>query len=229
MPDTRFSWRGLREHLRKYLWVYLAGIALCLVGTSLLWTTTRPRPENCETVNVYMADAYSNPDPLSPVAAKMLEACKPGDEALKEVSFESLMYTENDYNSSILLMTRLTVGEVDAFFACQAAMDALVSSDILVRLDEYVDNGWLAEYGLEPFYATLEDDETGARETFLAGLKLDGVTALGQMGAFNNQGAYLCVTQNGENIETTMKALEVMMAELMAWQPEVDDAGTKAS
>ena len=228
MPDTRFSWRGLRDHIRKYFWIYLVGIAVCLIGTNLLWTTTRPRPENRETVSVYMADAYSNPDPLAPVAAKMLEVCKAEDETLKEVSFESLMYTEDDYNSNILLMTRLTVGEVDAFFASQAAMDALISSDILVRLDEYVKDGWLSEYGLEPFYATVEDDETGERETFLAGLKLDSVTALAQMGAFNSQGAYLCVTQNGENIETTMKALEVMMKELMAWQPEVEDAGTEA-
>lgn len=229
MPDTRFSWRALREHMRKYLWVYLVGIAVCLVGTSLLWTTTRPRAQNFETVNVYMADGYSDPVPLKGVAAKMLEAVGAEDDTLKEVNFESLMYTEGDYNSSMLLMTRLAVGETDAFLACQAAMDALVSSDILVRLDDYVAGGWLSEYGLEPFYATVEDDETGERETFLAGLKLDGVTALSRMGAFNNEGAYLCVTQNGDNVETTMKALEVMIAELTAWQPEVEDAGTEAS
>ena len=229
MPDTRFSWRALREHLRKYLWVYLVGIAVCLVGTNLLWTTTRPRAENFEAVTVYMADAYSNPDPLSGVAARMLEACQARDETLREVSFESLMYTENDYNSSMLLMTRLAVGEADAFLASQAAMEALVSSDILVRLDESVDGGWLSGYDLEPFYATVEDEETGASETYLAGLKLDNVTALGQMGAFNNSGAYLCVTQNGGNVETTMRALEVMVEALTAWQPEVEDAGTEAS
>ena len=32
MPDTKFSLPALREHLRKYLWVYLIGIALCLAG-----------------------------------------------------------------------------------------------------------------------------------------------------------------------------------------------------
>ena len=46
MPDTRFSLAMLKEHLRKSLAIYLVGIALCLFGTSLLWTTTRPRPDN---------------------------------------------------------------------------------------------------------------------------------------------------------------------------------------
>lgn len=229
MPDTKFSWRALREHIRRYLWIYLAGIAICLVGSSLLWTTTRPRAENWENVTVFMADAYSNPDPLSGVAARMLERTQVLDPTLKEVEFQSLMYTEDDYNSSILLMTRLAVGEADAFLASQAAMDALITSEALVPLDESVEQGWLAEYGLEPFYATVEDAETGERTTTLAGLRLDSVTALAQLGAFNNEGAYLCVTGNGGNVETTMKALEVMMEELTHWQPEENHAGTENS
>ena len=36
MPDTKFSWRALREHLRKYFWIYLIGIAVCMLGTNLL-------------------------------------------------------------------------------------------------------------------------------------------------------------------------------------------------
>ena len=52
MPDTKFSWRGLREHLRKYFWIYLLGVALCLVGTNLLWTMTRPQFSNEEVVTV---------------------------------------------------------------------------------------------------------------------------------------------------------------------------------
>lgn len=229
MPDTKFTWRGLREHIRKYMWIYLVGIALCLVGTNLLWTTTRPHPGIEEAVHVFMADAYSNPDPLSDTAAHMLEECQKVDPTLQEVSFESLLYTPDDYNSSILLMTRLTVGEADAFLACSDAMDALIAADVLVDLDEYAAKGWLSQYGLEPFYATVEDDETGAQRTLLAGLRLDGVTALGRMGAFNPDGALLCVTVNGGNVETTMRALEVMMEDLTQWQAENGDAGTEAA
>ena len=72
----------------------------------------------------------------------------------------------------------------------------------------------LAEYGLEPYIAEYSDEESGESYKLMAGLKLDSVTALKESGAFLSDGAYLCVTMNGGNIETTMKALEVMMRDL---------------
>ena len=214
MPDTKFSWRGLREHLRKTLWIYLAGIAVCLLLTNLLWTTTRPRIPNERNVIVYLGDSYSDAEPLSGIAADMLQRTQAFDEALAEVSFLSLQYTADDYTSSMLLMTRLAVGEGDAFLASPALMEALVNGSALTPLDEYVAAGWLAEYGLEPYYVTLEDEDTGGKLTYLAGLRLDSVNALAQMGAFNNSGAFLCVTNNGGNLDTTLKALEFMMEDL---------------
>ena len=224
MPDTKFSWRGLREHLRKYFWIYLLGVALCLVGTNLLWTMTRPQFSNEEVVTVYLADSYTYADALSDVAADMLERTRPFDEKLKDVRFESLMFNEQEYTSRMLLLTRLAVGEGDAFLASAAAMDALTTSEALEPLDQYVADGWLAEYGLEPYYFTTEDEETGEKTTWLAGLRLDGVKALLERGAFNNEGAFLCVAANGGNVDTTMKALETMMRDLT----EVQDAGAKA-
>ena len=208
MPDTKFSLPALREHLRRYFWIYLVGIALCLFGTGLLWTTTAPRLANDEMVTVYLADSYTNPEVLSGIADDMLAETQAFDERLKLVEFNALQYTEDDYNSQILLLTRLAVGEGDAFLASQAAIDALVQSQVLLALDAPVAEGWLAEYGLEPYY------ETGESETLLAGLRLDTVSALSDMGAFYNEGAYLCVAANGGNVETTMKALEVMMRDL---------------
>lgn len=225
MPDTRFSWRGLREHIRKFFWVYAIGIALCLVGTNLLWTTTRPRVPNEQNVVVLMADAFSDAEPLKDIADDVLQKTREFDDTLKEVSFQSMMYTGNDYSGSMLLVTRLAVGEGDAFFANQSAMDQLGYSQALEPLDEWVADGWLAEYGLEPWYVTLEDEETGESTTYLAALRLDSVEALARMGAFNNQGAFLCVTNNGGNVETTKKALEVMMADLM----EATNAGAEAA
>ena len=214
MPDTKFSLPALREHIRKYLWIYLIGIAFCLVGTSVLWTTTTPQPSIDETVVVFLADAYTNPEPLAPIARDMFEQTKPFDEKLKEVDFQSLMYQEDDYTSTMVLLTRLSVGEGDAFLASQAAMDALVRSEALVDLTEYVQAGWLAEYGLEPYTAEWTDEERGESYSLMAGLKLDSVTALKDMGAFFSDGAYLCVTANGGNLDTTMKALEFMMKDL---------------
>lgn len=215
MPNTTFSLPALREHLRKYFWIYLVGIAVCLVCTNLLWTTTAPRLSNEETVIIYLAGATSNPEPLEGVAQDMLEAGQTVDEALQLVEFQSLQYVEDDYNSNILLITRLTVGEPDAFIATQAAMDALVASQVLIPLDDYVAAGWPGDYGLEPYYATQEDEETGASVTTLVGLRMDDVDALTELGAFYNDGTYLCVAGNGGNVETTMKVLETMLRDLM--------------
>ena len=226
MPDTKFSLPALREHIRKYLWIYLIGIAFCLVGTSVLWTTTTPQPSIDETVVVFLADAYTNPEPLAPIARDMFEQTKPFDEKLKEVDFQSLMYQEDDYTSTMVLLTRLSVGEGDAFLASQAAMDALATSDALLPLDESVAAGWLGAYGLEPYYATVQDDQTGEETTFLAGLRIDPLTALIYRGAFNNQNAFLCVANNGGNVETTMKALETMV-EILSEASK--DVGTKAA
>jgi len=214
MPDTKFSLPALREHLRKYFWIYLIGITICLVGTSVLWTTTTPRPSIQETVVVYLADAYANPEPLEPIARDMLEQTRPFDETLKEVDFQGMMYQEDDYTSTMVLLTRLSVGEGDAYLASQAAMDALVRSEALIDLTEYVEGGWLSEYDLEPYIAEYSDEDSGEHYSLMAGLRLDSVTALKDMGAFFSDGAYLCVTINGGNVETTMKALEVMMKDL---------------
>ena len=111
MPDTSFSWRGLREHLRRYLWIYLLGVALCLVGTGLLWTTTAPRLDYDEVITVFLADTYSNGELLNDVAADMLADAQAVDPAVKQVSFDSLLYDENEYTSGMLLVTRLAVGE----------------------------------------------------------------------------------------------------------------------
>lgn len=215
MPDTKFSLPALREHLRRYLWIYLIGVALCLLGTSLLWTVTAPRPSIEQTVVVYLADAYSDGEALQDVADDMLARTRPFDDALQEVRFESMMYNENEYASSMLLVTRLAVGEGDAYLASQAVMDALVASGALLPLDEYVADGWLADWGLEPCYAAPTDESGEAGEPFLAGLRLDGMDALTARQAFNNRGACLCVVNNGGNVETTMKALEFMVQDLM--------------
>ena len=150
MPDTKFSFRALREHIRKYLWIYIVGIVACLVLSSLLWTTTRPRVPNEQNVTVYLTDGYANSDPLADVARDMLERTQAFDETLQEVTFLPLQYNADDYTSMMLLMTRLAVGEGDAFLANASAMEQLARSQALEPLDEYVDNGYRSIYDLEP-------------------------------------------------------------------------------
>lgn len=223
MPESKFTVARLKEHLRKFFWVYLLGVALCMAGTNLLWTTTAPRVPYDQSVIVYLADGYSNPDALERVAAETLARTQADDPSLKLVEFQSLQYMgAEDYTSQMVLLTRLAVSEADAMLANAEALEAVIRSGATLPLDELLADGWMAGRGLEPYYATLTDEETGESETFLAALKLDGVNALADLGAFNNQGAYLCVMVNSTNQETTLEALEHMM-DILA---EAENAGT---
>ncbi len=225
MPDTRFSWRSLREHLRKYIWLYLLGIALGLMGAELLWTMTRPQIPNQARVNIYLAADYSNAEPLEALAPDILARVQADDETIRQVAFESMLYNDQAYTSTMLLVTRLSVGECDAFLASAKAMEGLISSGALIPLDDALAAGWMGAYGLEPYAVTTEDEESGESTTWTAGLRLDSVSALAKMGAFDNRGAFLCVTGTGGNEQAAMKALEYLIGDLT----EASDAGTEGA
>ncbi|MBR0366908.1 MAG: hypothetical protein IJH86_00760 [Clostridia bacterium] len=216
MPDTRLTWYNLREHLRKFCLIYAVIIAVALVLGNLLWIATEPRvPEN-ERILIYMADEWSNPEPLDAVAADVLKKLQSEDDTLREVAFESLMFADpaREYTGVMVLMTRLAVGEGDIFLANENAMEALVNAGACLPLDDHWAAGWLNDGGLEPYYATVTDQETGESATLLAGLRLDSLTALRQMEAFDNEGAFLVIAANGENIEASLRAAEYLVEDL---------------
>lgn len=212
MPITRFSWPALKEHIRKYGWLYIVLIILSLFLSNLIWTITRPQTPSDQKVLIYLADAAAYPEALQDVADEMLIQGQKFDEQLQEVEFQHLQFTdpEKDYTSGMVLMARLSTGDADAFIANE---DAMVSLANLAALDlkDYVADGWLAQCGLEGQYITLVDDETGEERTIMAAIPLDSVNALKNRGAFENENAYLVIAANGTNIETTMKTIEVMM------------------
>ena len=215
MPDTKFSFAKLREHARKHLWVYIIGIAVCLVLTNLLWTTTAPRIPSDQSLVIYLADMWSDPSALDAISRDVLEKLQ-ADTDIREVDFQSLAYGDpsQDYTSAMLLMTRLATGECDAFLCNQACMDALLQSGVVLPLDDLVAGGWLSSYGLEPWYASVADEETGEERTILAGLRLDSVDRLMELRAFNNEGAFLVLTSFDENQAETVKAMEYLLSDL---------------
>lgn len=227
MPDTRFSWRGLLEHLRKFGVIYLIGIAACLFGTNLLWTMTAPTIPPEQSVIIYLAAGYSNPEPLSGIANEMLTETQKMDNTLRSVEFQSLQYIESemDYSGPMTLLARLSVGEGDAFLATHQVMDQLVLGGALLPLDEIVENGWLKRFELEPYFVTVKNEETGEEITYLAGLKIDTLDALSEMDAFRNEDAFLAIPANGTNQDTTLYALEIMVGALQQWQQ--NEAGTQ--
>ena len=209
MPDKKLSKPRIKEHIRKYAPIYLVGFVICLLLTDLLYTTTRPQTPYEAEVMISLADVYTNPDPLSDIAQQALEYGKQADETLESVHFEALPYSdpESDYTSSYLLMARASLGDCDLYFASALCADALCRMQLSYPLDDALASGWMADSGLEPYMYT--DEETG--ETIAAGMKLDALPNLANLGAMYNEGAVLIVASNGTNIETSMNVAEYIV------------------
>ena len=126
----------------------------------------------------------------------------------------------------MLLMTRLTTGDADAFLCGPAVMNYLIGTGAALPLDEYYADGFLADSGLEPFYATVQETEESDPHTILAGFRLDPVNALTKRGALTSEGACLLVTTNGTNPDSTVKALQNLIDILLE---ESADAGTEST
>ena len=199
MPDTKLTMQNIRDHLRKYGVVYVVLIVVASVVTSLLWTMTTPVIPDDERILIYLADAYSDVKPLEPYKEALLERARAVDPKIREVAFESLMFSdpENDYTGVMLMMTRLVAGEGDMFIAGPDAMTALVQAGACLDLEALRQGGWLSE--LEPYYADYTDPDTEQTTRLLAGVKLDPLHALLDMMAFRNEGACLALPVNSPN------------------------------
>ena len=209
MPHFGISLYRLKEHFRKFWAVYIAGCAICAVISNILFTSTAPRTPIEQQVLIYLADSVTDPEALEGVKADMLAHGQETDETLLEIVFEHLAYgdPQTDMYGPMILAARLSLREGDAFIASSFATEALLANEVYMPLDEYLENGWLADLDLEPVMHTSQ--ETG--ETHVAALRLDNVPALAELGAFNNNGAVLMIMWNSTNLETTMDVVEHMI------------------
>lgn len=222
MPITKFSWAAFKENIRKFGVVYLVGILITMACTNLVWTMTRPRIPDEQSVTIYIADEYSNPDALDSVAQKMLEGGQAFDETLEEVMFYSLTYSDpnQDYTGSMVLATRLSTGEADVFLCNDYALANLQGAEAALDLEPYLEAGWLEGLDIETQEIEIYDfDIDGTVKevlgSYIGAIKLDNVDGLYKCGAMDNEGTYLVIASNGTNIETTMETVEIMMRALM--------------
>jgi len=214
MPHFGLSWFRIKEHFRKSIAIYIAGIVVFVILSSLIFTATEPKTPIEQEVLIYMADAYTVSGNLDGVAAEMLAYGQETDPTLLEIDFEDLQYSDpnQDYYSSMMLMTRLALNEGDAFFANKFCAEQMMLQDYYLPLEDYLEAGWLEGLDLEPVEST--SLETG--ETHIAGLRLDTVTALADpLGAYSPGEAVLIITPVSTNLETTMNVIEHMLINLV--------------
>ena len=214
MPQFGLSWKRIKEHFRKNWGLYIVGFIVCGILSNVVFTATEPRTPIEQEVLIYLADSYTVSGNLDGVAEEMLAYGQETDPTLLEVDFEDLQYSnpEEDYYSTLILMTRLALNEGDAFLANSYCAEQMMLQDYYLPLEDYLDAGWLEGLDLEPVeYTSLE---TG--ETHIAGVRLDNVTALADtLGAYSPSGAVLIIGPNSTNLETSMNVVEHMLINLL--------------
>lgn len=213
MPHKGLSWSRIKEHFRKTWGIYIVGFIVCGVLSNIIFSATTPQTPIEQEVLIYVADSYTDTTKLDEVAADMLAYGQTNDETLLEIVFEGLAYSDptTDYYSAMLLMTRLALNEGDAFLANSYCADTLMAQDYYLPLEDYLADGWLEGLDVETVSAT--STETG--ETHIAGIRLDNVEALAELGAFQNQDAVLIICYGSTNVETTMDTVEYMLRNML--------------
>lgn len=214
MPHFGLTWKRIKEHFRKTVGLYIVGMLVCGILTNIIFSATEPRTPIEQEVLIYLADSYTVSANLDGVAAEMLAYGQESDPTLLEIDFEDLQYSnpEEDYYSSMILMTRLALNEGDAFLANSYCADQMMMQDYYLPLEDYLEAGWLEGLDLEPVEST--SLETG--ETHIAGVRLDNVVALADpLGAFTPIDAVLIITPVSTNLETTMNVIEHMLINMV--------------
>lgn len=213
MPHKGFSWFQLKEHIRKYYFIYIIGFIACGMLSSMLYSSTAPRIPYEQEILLYLVDGYTSTEPLEKMEEQMLAYGQSIDETLQTVHFESILYNdpETDYNSNILLMARMALGDADVYLANSIGAEYICRAEAYLPLEDYLEAGWMEGLDLEPVYHTSE--ETG--ETRICSLSLDNVTALDEINAMFNDGAELIIAGNCSNIETTLEVTEYFIRELL--------------
>lgn len=214
MPLTGLTFARLKENIRKYAVVYIAGIIVCLLLSDIVYTSTRPMVPAEREVMTYVVDYLPNVDPLADLAAQTLAELQPQDETLESVVFYNLMFNdpEQDYNSAMLLMTRMAAADCDIYIASNVGLQYLINSGICLPLEEYLESGWMEGLDLHPI--TCIDPET--ETSFIGALSLDKVEALDELGVMTSiEGSGLVIAANGTNQASSMKAAETMIRTLM--------------
>ena len=191
MPEAGMSRARLKAHLRRCWAFYLVGAVAVLLLNNLIYTVTRPRASEEETVRVMLLNVDWEME--EDAQAALLAEMQARDDRIRALEFETIVAArEGDPQSAMLLTVKLVAGYGDIYVTDADGLALLEEKGACQSLEGVEVPGWEA--------AACTDPETGARYT----------------GALHNgAGLYAVVMSNGTNIESTLNALPLLAAELV--------------
>lgn len=194
MPVKKISKEGLKAHFRRCWAIYIIGVIVVCFLNNLVFTMTRPRAPEEETVRIMLINTYNAPSEAQQDA--LYYKLHSLDETINCLEIESLSYGDNsDPQVNMVLPVKVAAGYADIYVADQVGFEELLGLGALLPLEEHLDTGWLE--GIEYERIMGEDSETG--EVNCIAVKLD------YMGLKN---VYLGIAVNSTNVESTLMSAE---------------------
>lgn len=190
MPEGGMSRARLRAHLRRCWAVYLVGAVAVLLLNNLIYTVTRPRASEEETLRVMLLNVDWEPD--GGAQAALLEEIQARDGRIRALELESIVAArEEDPQAGMLLTVKLVAGYGDVYVTDAEGFALLADRAACQSVADVEAPGWEAVECIDP--------ETGAR--YPGALR-------------SGAGLYIVVASNGTNIESTLIALPLLAAAL---------------
>lgn len=189
MPETKIHVQRLKAHFRRLWVIYLVGILLLCFLNHMVFTVSRPRFSEEETLKIMLLNVDTELD-----ATALLEKVQMVDDTIRAVEFVPLAtVSTEDASSMMLLSAQLVGGFGDIYCTDSAGLDALEKRYACLSLSDMQLSGWEIVRRV--------DAESG--EMYAAALRqTDGEI-------------YLVVAKNGTNIESSIKTLSILAEEIM--------------
>ena len=195
MYTNKLTKQKLAAHFRRCGWIYIVGAVALIFLNSMIFTMTRPRIPDAETVRVMLV----NQNGVSEARRQALfERVHTADETTRALEFEPILYDSQQYELSMAMPVKLMAGGYDLIVASGEAFDQLDLMGCYLPLD-----GYIAETADPlPETVTLENHETGE--------KFAGVFRTDFLGM---EDVCVGVAVNSENPDSAWKALRVLLAD----------------
>lgn len=179
----------LAAHLRRCGWIYIVGVVALVFLNNLIYTMSRPRVPEENTVRVMAVNQYAD---FSRQEKKWLADVQAADDSVLSLEFETIPYDSERYETGMAMPVKLMAGGYDLLIADEVGFAAMVNFGALAPLEDYLD-----ESDAERVEVT--NAETG--ETFVGALKMD---FLGM------KDVYVALSVNSENPESTWTAFKTL-------------------
>ena len=144
MPETGFSLDRLREHLRKWIGLYLAAtVALCFLN-NLVYTVSRPGFSDDERLKIMLLNMESSlsDDEYAQLSMNLLPAVQAVAPTVQILEFESLPgASAGDMQGEMLLNMKITGGFGDLYLTDEAGRELLAAKGAIIERETLLIEG----------------------------------------------------------------------------------------